>query len=245
MENLADIRKSVLKQARQRHLYLKKLLRENNIATVPLLLVQVENGKETINDALNYLVEKCHVPPGVIGEHSADNPDPVLMASIANNPHKEVLIFKASAGTGFDAPRAFTLASMKTVIDTDFATQFVGRIMRVDRQIRSAMLKQELHADLQTACLYLANADTQEGFQRALDLQKIETDLKSSPEKLNAHATKSGNIIITNRPINQLPITPNLPLPLLDEDNKRLLQFNHQLIIRKNRKALFEIMRLN
>lgn len=219
-KNLADIRKSVLKQAWQRHLYLKKLLLENNIATVPLLLVQVENGKDTIADAVQYLIEQCNVPHGVIGEHSADNPDPVLMASIANNPHKEVLIFKESAGTGFDAPRAFTLASMKTVIDTDFATQFVGRIMRVDRQVRSAMLKQELHADLQTAFLYLANADTQEGFQRALDLQKIESDLKGSAEKLNAHATKSGNIIITNRPINQLPIMPNLPLPLLDEDNQ-------------------------
>ena len=223
-KNLADIRKSVLKQAWQRHLHIKKLLIEQNIATVPLLLVQVENGKDTTTDAFKYLVEHCNVHPGVIGEHSADNPDPVLMASIANNPHKEILIFKESAGTGFDAPRAFTLASMKTVIDSDFATQFVGRIMRVARQVRSAMLTQELHADLQTAFLYLANADTQEGFQRALDLQKIQTDLKSSPERLDAHATRSGNIIITNRPINQLPISPNLPLPLLDEayhpDNK-------------------------
>jgi superfamily II DNA or RNA helicase len=217
-KNLADIRKSVLKQAWQRHLYIKQLLQEQNIATVPLLLVQVENGKDTTTDAFKYLVEQCNVPPGVIGEHSADNPDPVLMASIANNLHKEVLVFKESAGTGFDAPRAYTLASMKTVIDSDFATQFVGRIMRVDRQVRSAMLKQELHTDLQTAFLYLANADTQEGFQRALDLQKIQSDLKSSSERLDAHATKSGNIIITNRPINQLPLLPNLPLPLLDED---------------------------
>ena len=216
-KNLADIRKAILKQAWQRHLYLKKLLQEQNIATVPLLLVQVENGKDTTTDAFNYLIEHCNVPPGVIGVHSADNPDPVLMASIANNPHKEVLIFKESAGTGFDAPRAYTLASMKTVIDTDFATQFLGRIMRVDRQVRSAMLTQELHADLQTAFLYLANADTQEGFQRALDLQKIQTDLKSGAERLDAHITKGGNIIITNRPINQLPILPNLPLPLLDE----------------------------
>lgn len=217
-KNLADIRKSVLKQAWQRHLYIKQLLQEQDIATVPLLLVQVENGKDTTTDAFKYLVEQCNVPPGVIGEHSADNPDPVLMASIANNLHKEVLVFKESAGTGFDAPRAYTLASMKTVIDSDFATQFVGRIMRVDRQVRSAMLKQELHADLQTAFLYLANADTQEGFQRALDLQKIQSDLKSSSERLDAHATKGGNIIITNRPINQLPLLPNLPLPLLDED---------------------------
>jgi len=216
-KNLADIRKSVLKQAWQRHVCIKQLLIEQNIATVPLLLVQVENGKDTTCEAYRYLVEQCHVHPGVIGEHSADNPDPVLMASIANNPHKEVLIFKESAGTGFDAPRAFTLASMKTVIDRDFATQFIGRIMRVDRQVRSAMLKQELPADLQTAFLYLANADSQEGFQQALDVQKIQEELKGSTEKLNAHATKSGNIIITNRAINQLPTSPNLPLSLLEE----------------------------
>lgn len=218
-KSLADIRKSVLKQAWQRHLAIKQLLQEQNIATVPLLLVQVENGKDTTSEAFKYLVEQCNVPIGAIGEHSADNPDPVLMANIANDVHKEVLIFKESAGTGFDAPRAFTLASMKTVIDSDFATQFVGRIMRVDRQVRSAMLQQELPDDLQTAFLYLANADTQEGFQRALDLQKIKGDLKSSPEKLNAHETKSGRIVITNRPIHQLPISPHLPLPLLDKEN--------------------------
>ncbi|WP_426992070.1 DEAD/DEAH box helicase [Methylomonas sp. CM2] len=218
-KSLADIRKSVLRQAWQRHLAIKQLLQSHNIATVPLLLVQVENGKDTTTEAFKYLVEQCKVPHSAIGEHSADNPDPVLMANIANDIHKEVLIFKESAGTGFDAPRAFTLASMKTVVDSDFATQFVGRIMRVDRQIRSAMLQQELPDDLQTAFLYLANADTQEGFQRALDLQKIQSDLQGSPEKLNAHETSSGRIVITNRPIQQLPISPNLPLPLLDKEN--------------------------
>lgn len=219
-KNLADIRKSVLKQAWLRHNQIKNLLVEHHIATVPLLLVQVENGKNKIEEAIEYLTMQCGVKPHLIGEHSADNPDPVLMASIANDLTKEVLIFKESAGTGFDAPRAFTLASMKTVIDSDFATQFIGRIMRVDKQIRSAMLKQTLPDDLQTAFLYLANADNQAGFQAALNLQQIQADLEGSPEKLNAHATKGGNIIITNRPINQLPITPNLPLSLPDEADK-------------------------
>ena len=54
-------------------------------------------------------------------------PDPVLMAAIANDTSKEVLIFKQSAGTGFDAPRAFVLASTKSVNDADFAMQFIGR----------------------------------------------------------------------------------------------------------------------
>ena len=223
-KSLADIRKSVLKQAWQRHLAIKQLLQAQNIATVPLLLVQVENGKDTTSEAFQYLVEQCGVPNAAIGEHSADNPDPVLMASIANDIHKEVLIFKESAGTGFDAPLAFTLASMKTVIDSDFATQFVGRIMRVDRQVRSAMLQQALPDDLQTAFLYLANAESQAGFQRALDLQKIQSDLQGSPEKLNAHQTKSGTLVITNRPIQQLPISPNLPLPLLDKEDDPITQ---------------------
>jgi superfamily II DNA or RNA helicase len=52
------------------------------------------------------------------------------MAAIANDTTKQVLIFKQSAGTGFDAPRAFVLASTKPVNDADFAMQFIGRVMR-------------------------------------------------------------------------------------------------------------------
>ncbi len=63
---------------------------------------------------------------------------PILMAAIANDTTKQVLIFKQSAGTGFDAPRAFVLASIKPVNDADFAMQFIGRVIRVARQVREA-----------------------------------------------------------------------------------------------------------
>jgi type III restriction enzyme len=74
------------------------------------------------------------------------------MAAIANDTTKRVLIFKQSAGTGFDAPRAFVLASTKPVNDADFAMQFIGRVMRVARPVRDAFGKpREIPADLNTA----------------------------------------------------------------------------------------------
>ena len=72
---------------------------------LPLLLVQVPNGETTVDDAERDLMQLCNVPPQVIGKPLRTNPDPVLMAAIANDRSKEVLIFKRSAGTGFDAPR--------------------------------------------------------------------------------------------------------------------------------------------
>ena len=70
--------------------------------------------REAVGDARHSLMSLCNVNPASIGEHSSDDPDPVLMASIANDQTKDVLIFKQSAGTGFDAPRAFVLASTAT-----------------------------------------------------------------------------------------------------------------------------------
>ena len=114
-------------------------------------------------------MQHCNVPPHAIGTHSADEPDPVLMAAIANDTTKRVLIFKQSAGTGFDAPRAFVLASTKPVNDADFAMQFVGRVMRVARQVREAFPRPaEIPAELNTAFVYLGNAQAQAGFEAAV-----------------------------------------------------------------------------
>ena len=54
----------------------------------------------------------CGVQSDATGKHSADEPDPILMAALPTTPPRQVLIFKQSAGTGFDAPRAFVLASI-------------------------------------------------------------------------------------------------------------------------------------
>lgn len=204
---IADLRKAVLKRAWEKHQALKKLLNDCGIPLTPLLLVQVANGKDTTKEALEALVSHCKAPAQVIGEHSADDPNPELLAAIAHDPVKEVLIFKESAGTGFDAPRAFILASTKAVSDADFATQFIGRIMRVDRRVREYLLRRDLPADLDTAWLYLANAEAQAGFQQAINDQ-IKTALENRTEKLVARTGRDGNVKFTNRVTDQPSLTP-------------------------------------
>jgi len=212
---VADLKRTVLRQAWLRNQALKKALAEAGIALTPLLLVQVENGKDSIEDAERDLIELCRVPPQAIGKHSSDTPDPQMMDAIANDERIEVLIFKQSAGVGFDAPRAFVLASTKAVDDADFAMQFIGRVMRVSRQIRAAFANHlDIPADLNTAYVYLANAEAQQGYQQAVQVtEAVQSQLAGQVEKMEQRTTRSGASVITNKPTQQPPLTHHMPLP--------------------------------
>src|SRR5574343_123425 len=173
VQTVADLKRTVLKQAWRRHNRLKRQLQEKGVALTPLMLVQVANGDKTVEEAESDLVSLCGVHPGLIGKHSSNDPDPVRMAAIANDMPKEVLIFKQSAGTGFDAPRAFVLASTKPVNDTDFAMQFIGRVMRVARPIRQHFARpQAIPAEFDTAYIYLGDAEAQRGFEAAVQASR-------------------------------------------------------------------------
>ncbi len=152
MQLVTDLRRTVLQQAWARNVHIGKALAAAGVQTTPLLLVQVANGDKSVEEAEEDLKRLCRVPAAAIGKHSSDEPDPVLMAAIANDTTKQVLIFKQSAGTGFDAPRAFVLASTKPVNDADFAMQFIGRVMRVAKPVRNRFAKpQEIPDALNTA----------------------------------------------------------------------------------------------
>lgn len=213
---VADLKTTVLRQAWLRNLKIKQELADAGIPLTPLLLVQVENGKTSIEEAERDLIEICKVQPHAIGKHSSDTPDPVLMDAIANDTTKEVLIFKQSAGTGFDAPRAFVLASTKSVNDADFAMQFIGRVMRVSRQIRASYgCHTQIPAEFNTAYVYLANAQAQQGYQQAVQMtDAVQTQLEGEVEKMAVRTTKSGARTYTNAPSNQPPLTPRMPLPV-------------------------------
>lgn len=214
VSTIADLKRTVLRQAWLQHLWLKRRLQEAGVDLTPLLLVQVGNGKDAVEEAQRELMRLCKVPPGVIGTHSADDPDPVLMAAIANDHSKEVLIFKQSAGTGFDAPRAFVLASTKPVNDADFAMQFIGRVMRVAREIRKAFPKPvAIPPELDTAYVYLADAEAQQGFQSAVDTSTaVKSQLEGQTERMRAQQTASGATVYTNRVSPQMPVTYEYPV---------------------------------
>ncbi|BBN89718.1 hypothetical protein AZSP09_27410 [Azospira sp. I09] len=215
MQQVTDLRRTVLRQAWARNVLIGQQLKQAGIACTPLLLVQVANGERTVDEAADELMRQCHVPLAAIGKHSADEPDPVLMAAIANDTSKQVLIFKQSAGTGFDAPRAFVLASTKPVNDTDFAMQFIGRVMRVARQVRDGFPKPlPIPADLNTAYVYLGNAQAQAGFEAAVQATSmVKSQLEGQTEKLTTRHTVAGGVVYTNRPTPEQPLSYNLGMP--------------------------------
>jgi len=220
---VADLKRTVLRQAWKKHLLLKKILKAAGIDLTPLLLIQVANGENTVEEAREDLMRLCRVPLDAIGVHSADEPDPALMAMIANDSSKEALIFKQSAGTGFDAPRAFVLASTKLVNDADFAMQFIGRVMRVAAQVRGAFPKpKEIPDELNTAYIYLADGQTQAGFQSAVNtVAAVKSQLEGQTEQMVVKRTQSGATVITNRISPQLQAfydAPLLPSIALDDD---------------------------
>ncbi|MET3137336.1 type III restriction enzyme [Undibacterium sp. GrIS 1.2] len=214
MQTITDLQRTVLRQGWRRNRHIQTELIKQNVPVVPLLLVQVGNGEGTVEAAVKFLMQDCHVQQQEIGMHSSDAPNPVLMASIANDSTKRVLVFKQSAGTGFDAPRAFVLVSTKNVNDPDFAMQFVGRVMRVTRQIRSSYPKPILIPDeFDTAYVYLANMEAQAGFEQAVAATaQVKSQLEGQSEKLVARRTLDGGVAYTNRTTNQpmLPYGPNL-----------------------------------
>ena len=215
MAHITDLRRTVLRQSWRRNLKIKQDLAAAGVELTPLLLVQVANGDKTVEEAADDLMRLCGVPAEAIGRHSSDDPDPILMAAIANDSRRQVLIFKQSAGTGFDAPRAFVLASTKPVNDADFAMQFIGRVMRVARPVRDAFGKPaEIPADLNTAYVYLGNAQAQAGFESAVKASaEVKSQLEGQTEKLETRKTMSGAVVYSNRPTDQEPVAFDMALP--------------------------------
>lgn len=215
LAQVTDLRRTVLRQAWARNVRVGQLLLQHGVVCEPLLLVQVANGEHTVDEAAQELQHYCQVPPAAIGKHSADEPDPVLMAAIANDSTKRVLIFKQSAGTGFDAPRAFVLASTKPVNDVDFAMQFIGRVMRVARPVRDGFPKpQRIPAEINTAYVYLGNQQAQAGFEAAVQATTaVKSQLEGQTEKLMTRHTVAGGVVYTNRPTEQQPLTYAMALP--------------------------------
>ena len=214
MQSVTDLKMTVVRRAWRRNQKIEQDLRACGLATVPLLLVQVGNGDEAIKEAHEFLMRELQVPPHSIGIHSAAEPDPVMMAAIANDTTKQVLIFKQSAGTGFDAPRAFVLASTKTVNDADFATQFIGRVMRVPPELQAAFPQSaSVPMDLDTAYVFLADAQAQPGFAAAAKaIQGVHSQLDGQIEQLHARPTAYGGVALSNKPTSQVPLSYNLAL---------------------------------
>ena len=221
MQGITDLKRTVLRRAWRRNQHIGQLLKARGLGTVPLLLVQVANGDDALREAYDFLTKELGIAPNAVGMHSASEPDPVMMAAIAVNTMIEVLIFKQSAGTGFDAPRAFVLASTKSVNDEDFAMQFIGRVMRVPAELQRAFPEPySAPPELDTAYIFLANEQSQAGFADAAHTtQAVMSQLEGQIEELVARRTAYGGLALTNRASDQTPLGYDMGLlPTLAPD---------------------------
>lgn len=172
---LVDLQGTALRDGATLHRTLKRQLAEIGLPLVPLLLVQADSSEKSVERIKDRLLA-LGFTEGQIATHTAEEPDAGLLA-LANDEQREVLIFKMAVALGFDAPRAFTLVSMRTSRDEDFGTQLLGRILRVHRLLHGRAQAGTLPAPLNYGYVFLADPDAQTGIDRAGQLiNQIQTE---------------------------------------------------------------------
>ncbi|NRR05511.1 DEAD/DEAH box helicase family protein [Brevibacillus sp. RS1.1] len=203
-----NFKQTALKQAVATHNRIKQALMETGQTVVPLLLVQVDSEEGSIEQTIAWLKQMGFRTEGdskLIRHHTADEPDPFL-STIAADEAVEVLIFKMSVATGFDAPRAFTLVSFRPNRDEDFGVQVVGRILRVDRRLQ---VVKDLPYYLNYGYVFLSDSTSQTGLTSAAQrINQVKTEL----------ASVTTNVVISDIEIPTMQIT--------QEGNETFLTYN-------------------
>ena len=178
------------------HCRVKARLQERGIAVTPLMLVQVEDrkgegggaGPDPVERVRGKLVE-VGVPASAIAVHTSGQPDPDFHI-LAHDPSREVLVFKVAVATGFDAPRAWTLVSVRPNRTTAFGLQIVGRIMRVHPAVRPIHGQDDL---LDRGYVFLTDADLQAGLDSAAaELKAVRSSIAAISDELEVTEFSNG-----------------------------------------------------
>lgn len=171
---LVDFPMAALADAKTVHERIKAELAAAGVNLTPLILVQVATGERDDDVArARERLKALGFAESAIASYTAKEPSDDLLA-VALDESKEVLIFKMAVAQGFDAPRAFTLVSMRGAKDTDFGIQVVGRILRVHRRLQG----REVPELLRYGYVFLADAENQTGLTGAAEkINAIRTGL--------------------------------------------------------------------
>ncbi len=184
-EALIDLEQATLTAGWVQHQAIRARLAERGIALTPLMLVQVEDERADGTDPIERVRDKLKdagVPVGVIRAHTSGEPDPDFH-TLAYDPACEVLLFKVAVATGFDAPRAWTLVSVRPNRGRDFGLQIVGRIMRVHPLVRPGHGHDDL---LDRGYVFLVDPNAQVGLSEAADsLQATRASLEAVTDRLD------------------------------------------------------------
>lgn len=185
VEKLIDIETAALTAGWTQHGRLKERLAERGIGLTPLMLVQVEDevqgGPDPVERVKAKLIE-IGVPESAIAVHTSGQPD-ANFHTLAYDPSREVLIFKMAVATGFDAPRAWTLVSVRPNRGRDFGMQVVGRIMRVHGAVRPIHGTDAL---LDRGYVFLTDGEVQQGLEAAArELDAVQHSIRGITDELD------------------------------------------------------------
>ncbi|HBA71884.1 MAG: hypothetical protein A2X82_12855 [Geobacteraceae bacterium GWC2_55_20] len=196
--DLVDFGLAALTDGVRVHLSIKAQLAVEGIDMVPLMLVQVDSSEKSVAKAKKDLMS-LGIREDAIAVYTSKEPDDELLA-VARDESREVLIFKMAVALGFDAPRAFTLVSMRGAQDRDFGVQIVGRILRVDRRLQG----RQVNDLLKYGYVFLADAEKQTGLTGAADkINAIRTEMSAiSPFTMlvNVAGQKSVQVVQNGQP---------------------------------------------
>ncbi len=174
-ENLVDFETTAIREATKTHNGIKAELARLGIPLVPLMLVQLDSTAGSKDRVKKKLLAAGFTDSQVV-VHLDKEPNEALLKTIAYDTSKEVLVFKVAVALGFDAPRAWTLVSMRGIVDADFGTQIVGRLMRVHELCQGRVMPEAL----QHAYVFLADLEKQQGLELAADkLNRVKASLAS------------------------------------------------------------------
>jgi type III restriction enzyme len=203
---LVDFQMAALADAKTVHERIKAELKSIGVNLVPLMLVQVATSERDDDVArARENLKRLGFREEAIASYTSKEPSDDLLA-VALDETKEVLIFKMAVALGFDAPRAFTLVSMRGARDTDFGIQVVGRILRVHRHLQG----REVPELLCNGYVFLADAENQTGLTGAAEkINSIRTGLSEiSPYTMVVNIAGRNEVqIVQNGQSVMLPVT--------------------------------------
>ncbi|MBY5841086.1 DEAD/DEAH box helicase family protein [Rhizobium leguminosarum] len=191
-EKLIDHEQATLQAAWTQHMRVKARLAEHEISVSPLMLVQVEDqgkgGDDPVKRVRDKLIE-IGVAEHAIATHTSGEPDPDFH-TLAYDPDKHVLIFKVAVATGFDAPRAWTLVSVRPNRGKEFGLQIVGRIMRVHPLVRKIHKSDPI---LDNGYVLLTDPSLQLGLEAAVEeLKAVRSSIEMLTDRLDIYEVDGG-----------------------------------------------------
>lgn len=210
---LIDTEVATLTAGWSQHSFIKDKLAEKGISLTPLMLVQVEDQQEGKEDPVARVKERLieiGVPEKAIAVHTSGEPDPAFH-TLAYDPEIEVLVFKLAVATGFDAPRAWTLVSVRPSRGRDFGLQIVGRIMRVHPLVRPLHGTEPL---LDRGYVFMSDPELQVGLdEAAADLKAVREGIAVLTDTLDVNVLGNDTRAAESYGATPLPTPPVQAVP--------------------------------